>query len=157
MSNWYSVRSIFISKSRLNFLISRRFPYDRQSCSMKFGTWTYDSSKVNLKFYRDIQQFDLNSYVKSNEWSIIGNSASRNTEKYGKIASFFFFFFSSFVLIFNSHLSFLRFLMKIVARKYMSIWNFIFISNDVVVSTITFLYYRVFFSHVWHVFSFGYR
>jgi len=51
---------------------------------MKFGTWTYDSSKVNLKFYRDIQKFDLNSYVKSNEWSIIGNSASRNTEKYGE-------------------------------------------------------------------------
>ncbi len=51
---------------------------------MKFGTWTYDSSKVNLKFYRDIQRFDLNSYVKSNEWTIIGNSASRNTEKYGK-------------------------------------------------------------------------
>ena len=51
---------------------------------MKFGSWTYDSSKVNLRFYRDIQRFDLNSYVKSNEWSIIGNSASRNTEKYGR-------------------------------------------------------------------------
>ena len=66
---------------------SRRFPYDRQNCSMKFGTWTYDSSKVNLKFYRDIQKFDLHSYVKSNEWSIIGNSASRNTEKYGRAFS----------------------------------------------------------------------
>lgn len=65
-------------------LFPRRFPYDRQNCSMKFGTWTYDSSKVNLKFYRDIQKFDLHSYVKSNEWSIIGNSASRNTEKYGR-------------------------------------------------------------------------
>jgi hypothetical protein len=52
---------------------------------MKFGTWTYDSSKVNLKFYRDIQKFDLNSYVESNEWTIVNNSASRNTEKYGKI------------------------------------------------------------------------
>jgi len=51
---------------------------------MKFGTWTYDSSKVNLKFYRDIQKFDLDSYVKSNEWSIVANNASRNTEKYGK-------------------------------------------------------------------------
>ena len=51
---------------------------------MKFGTWTYDQSKVDLKFYRDIEKFDLNSYVKSNEWSIIGNRASRFTEKYGK-------------------------------------------------------------------------
>ena len=52
---------------------------------MKFGTWTYDSSKVNLKFYRDIQKFDLKSYVSSNEWIIIGNNASRNTEKYGQM------------------------------------------------------------------------
>ena len=50
---------------------------------MKFGSWTYDSSKVDLKFYRNIKKFDLKSYVKSNEWSIIGNTASRNTEKYG--------------------------------------------------------------------------
>ncbi len=62
----------------------RRFPYDRQSCSMKFGTWTYDSSKVNLNFYRDIRQFDLTSYVESNEWNIFNNSALRQTEKYGK-------------------------------------------------------------------------
>jgi len=55
---------------------------------MKFGTWTYDSSKVNLKFYRDIHKFDLNSYVKSNEWSIVANNASRNTEKYGKKKGF---------------------------------------------------------------------
>lgn len=53
---------------------------------MKFGTWTYDSSKVNLNFYRDIKRFDLNSYVKSNEWSILENYAKRNTEKYGRRA-----------------------------------------------------------------------
>ena len=51
---------------------------------MKFGSWTYDSSKVNLRFYRDIRKFDLNSYVISNEWTIVNNSAERNTEKYGK-------------------------------------------------------------------------
>ena len=63
----------------------RRFPYDRQNCTMKFGTWTYDSSKVNLKFYRDIERFDLENYVNSNEWTIINNSAKRHTEKYGKL------------------------------------------------------------------------
>ncbi|CAF4697002.1 unnamed protein product, partial [Rotaria magnacalcarata] len=36
----------------------------------------------NLRFYRDIEKFDLNAYVKSNEWSIIGNYANRNEEKY---------------------------------------------------------------------------
>ncbi|CAF4161853.1 unnamed protein product [Adineta steineri] len=71
--------SIFKSTCQIDI---RRFPYDRQNCSMKFGTWTYDSSKVNLNFYRDINRFDLNSYVKSNEWSILENNARRNTEKY---------------------------------------------------------------------------
>ncbi|UJR26100.1 hypothetical protein I4U23_007446 [Adineta vaga] len=71
--------SIFKSTCQIDI---RRFPYDRQNCSMKFGTWTYDSSKVNLNFYRNIDQFDLRSYVKSNEWSILENYAKRNTEKY---------------------------------------------------------------------------
>ena len=55
---------------------------------MKFGSWTYDSAKVNLKFYHDIEKFDLKSYVNSNEWNIIDNSATRNTEKYGKFHFF---------------------------------------------------------------------
>ncbi|CAF4410498.1 unnamed protein product [Rotaria socialis] len=71
--------SIFKSTCQIDI---RRFPYDRQNCSMKFGTWTYDQSKVDLKFYRGIKKFDLNAYVKSNEWSIVGNRASRFTEKY---------------------------------------------------------------------------
>ena len=65
------------------FILFRRFPYDRQNCTMKFGSWTYDSSKVNLQFYRNIHQFDLRSYVLSNEWAITYNNASRNEEKYG--------------------------------------------------------------------------
>ncbi len=78
--NWDSFFLIY----KIDWLVRRRFPYDHQNCSMKFGSWTYDSSKVNLRFYHDIQRFDLKAYVVSNEWSIIGNSASRNTEKYGK-------------------------------------------------------------------------
>ena len=56
---------------------------------MKFGSWTYDLSKVDLRFYRDIQMFDLDYYVKSNEWVIVGNTASRNTEKYGRFLFYF--------------------------------------------------------------------
>ncbi len=76
--------------TQILFLFShRRFPYDRQNCTMKFGSWTYDSAKVNLRFYHNVQQFDLTSYVNSNEWKIIHNFATRNTEKYGKENSLF--------------------------------------------------------------------
>lgn len=84
MPNRYSVIEKKKKEIFILFSSSSRFPYDRQRCTMKFGTWTYDSAKVNLKFYRDIQQFDLEHYVKSNEWTIITNNASRHMEKYGK-------------------------------------------------------------------------
>jgi len=84
MSTWYSVIDPFSLVFWITIFSHRRFPYDSQTCTMKFGTWTYDSSKVNLLFYHDIKQFDLKSYVLSNEWSIVDNSARRNTEKYGR-------------------------------------------------------------------------
>ncbi|CAF0909930.1 unnamed protein product [Didymodactylos carnosus] len=71
--------SIFKSTCQIDI---RRFPYDRQNCSMKFGSWTYDLSKVNLTFYKGLEKFNLDNYVKSNEWTIIGNHAARYVDGY---------------------------------------------------------------------------
>jgi hypothetical protein len=73
---------------------------------MKFGSWTYDNSKVNLQFYRAIKRFDLSSYVESNEWDILENNASRFEEKYGKYKN----------LVFEY-----IFLLQIVVRRFMLI------------------------------------
>ena len=32
------------------------FPFDVQSCSLKFGSWTYDGFKLDLAFYGNDEQ-----------------------------------------------------------------------------------------------------
>ena len=44
------------------------FPFDEQTCHMKFGSWTYDGYKVDLDFYDGMDQVDVNDYIESNEW-----------------------------------------------------------------------------------------
>lgn len=54
------------------------YPFDSQNCTLKFGTWTYDGSLVNLQFINNNQSaviedaWDLEDYTPSIEWEIIG-------------------------------------------------------------------------------------
>jgi hypothetical protein len=55
------------------------FPFDVQTCHMKFGSWTYDGSKIDLDFVFNISSgFEMGEYVKSNEWEIVTSSAKKN-------------------------------------------------------------------------------
>ncbi|GAU89949.1 LOW QUALITY PROTEIN: hypothetical protein RvY_02440-1 [Ramazzottius varieornatus] len=62
------------------------FPYDKQSCEMKFGTWTYDAGQVDLTPIRGYETdskkiqigMDLSEYKESIEWDILEASAMRN-------------------------------------------------------------------------------
>ncbi|GLV31949.1 nicotinic Acetylcholine Receptor beta2 [Carabus blaptoides fortunei] len=65
------------------------FPFDEQSCLMKFGSWTYNGVQVDLKHIR--QQagsnivkvgIDLSEFYLSVEWDILEVPASRNEEYY---------------------------------------------------------------------------
>lgn len=31
----------------------RYFPFDQQTCFMKFGSWSYDGNQVNTKFFHE--------------------------------------------------------------------------------------------------------
>ncbi len=42
------------------------FPFDVQSCSLKFGSWTYDESTIDLKNKSETAQLD--SYIENGEW-----------------------------------------------------------------------------------------
>lgn len=58
------------------------FPFDSQTCYLKFGSWTYDGNKLDVMFWNDFQGFVLTDYVASNEWDILDSSAVKNVEHY---------------------------------------------------------------------------
>ncbi|KAK1175083.1 neuronal acetylcholine receptor subunit non-alpha-3-like, partial [Acipenser oxyrinchus oxyrinchus] len=52
------------------------FPFDRQNCSMKFGSWTYDGDMVDLILLDD--HVDRKDFFDNGEWEIAGVPAKRN-------------------------------------------------------------------------------
>lgn len=65
------------------------FPYDEQSCFMKFGSWTYNGAQVDLKHLEQVAGsnivqigIDLSELYPSVEWDILEVPASRNEEYY---------------------------------------------------------------------------
>ncbi|NWI95971.1 ACHA2 protein, partial [Pitta sordida] len=56
------------------------FPFDQQSCHMKFGSWTYDKAKIDLENMD--HHVDLKDYWESGEWAIIQAVGTYNSKKY---------------------------------------------------------------------------
>ncbi|KAI1289529.1 Acetylcholine receptor subunit beta-like 2 [Halotydeus destructor] len=64
------------------------FPFDEQTCVMKFGSWTYDGYKVDLRHRDEVSNtniidigIDLSEFYLSVEWDLLEVPAIRN-EKY---------------------------------------------------------------------------
>lgn len=65
------------------------FPFDEQSCIMKFGSWTYNGAQVDLKHMKQESGsnlveigIDLREFYLSVEWDILEVPAARNEEYY---------------------------------------------------------------------------
>lgn len=65
------------------------FPFDEQSCDMKFGSWTYDGNQVDLKHMNQEPGnnvvaigIDLSEFYLSVEWDILEVPATKNIENY---------------------------------------------------------------------------
>ncbi|CAN9498440.1 unnamed protein product [Ophioblennius macclurei] len=56
------------------------FPFDQQSCKMKFGSWTYDRAKIDLEPFENT--VDLKDYWESGEWAIVNAVGTYNIKKY---------------------------------------------------------------------------
>ena len=56
------------------------YPYDTQTCSIIFGTWSYTSFKVNLT--NSSEAVFLGDYNKSGEWHIFETHLDRNEFNY---------------------------------------------------------------------------
>jgi nicotinic acetylcholine receptor len=60
-----------------------QFPYDTQTCLLKFGSYTYDGFRLNLtKFYEKAESFDLGDYSLNKEWAVVSSSAEIITKHY---------------------------------------------------------------------------
>ncbi|CAK5091059.1 unnamed protein product [Meloidogyne enterolobii] len=58
------------------------FPFDAQTCEMKFGSWTYGGLEVDLKVWVVDDGIDLNDYYPSVEWDILRVPGKRHQKKY---------------------------------------------------------------------------
>ncbi|XP_017794848.1 PREDICTED: acetylcholine receptor subunit alpha-like isoform X1 [Habropoda laboriosa] len=65
------------------------FPFDEQTCVMKFGSWTYDGIQVDLRHIDEIRGsnvvdigVDLSEFYTSVEWDILEVPAVRNEKFY---------------------------------------------------------------------------
>lgn len=66
--NWVPL-GLFISSCAINI---KWFPFDDQFCDMKFGSWTYDGSKINLTTKDD--KIETYGYQSSGEWDLISKT-----------------------------------------------------------------------------------
>ncbi|KYN06588.1 Neuronal acetylcholine receptor subunit alpha-7 [Cyphomyrmex costatus] len=53
------------------------FPFDDQRCEMKFGSWTYDGSQLDLQL-QDESGGDISSFITNGEWHLLGVPGKRN-------------------------------------------------------------------------------
>lgn len=65
------------------------FPFDEQTCVMKFGSWTYDGFQVDLRHIDENNGtsvvdigIDLSEFYKSVEWDVLEVPAIRNEKFY---------------------------------------------------------------------------
>lgn len=56
------------------------FPFDEQNCTMKFGSWTYDGSKINLTARSDT--INIDTYQLNGEWKLLEVPAYRHEVMY---------------------------------------------------------------------------
>ena len=56
------------------------FPYDRQYCNMKFGSWSYDGNQLDLFIYDS--GFDISNYIEHEEWILSDYYVEKNIQYY---------------------------------------------------------------------------
>ncbi|XP_072293848.1 neuronal acetylcholine receptor subunit non-alpha-2-like [Eucyclogobius newberryi] len=57
------------------------FPFDRQNCTMKFGSWTYDGHMVDLVLMD--HQVDQKDFFDNGEWQILSATGAKGNRKDG--------------------------------------------------------------------------
>ena len=63
-----------VIKSSCNINITM-FPYDIQECKLVWGSWTYETRRLNLTYYNNLTQMALEDFIDNPEWAIVENKA----------------------------------------------------------------------------------
>ncbi len=59
------------------------FPFDKQSCDLTFGSWTYTGNEIDLSFYSDMEMLDMSdTELDMTQWQIISAQESRIVKGY---------------------------------------------------------------------------
>ncbi|XP_077998372.1 neuronal acetylcholine receptor subunit alpha-10-like [Glandiceps talaboti] len=56
------------------------FPFDKQQCRLKFGSWTYTGELINLNKHAD--EPDLSNLVENEQWDLVYAKTTRHSKKY---------------------------------------------------------------------------
>ena len=56
------------------------YPFDKQECKLKFGSWSYDSLLISFKNTKNL--IDVSNYQEHEEWSLIDYRSKINNVKY---------------------------------------------------------------------------
>ncbi|XP_064635186.1 neuronal acetylcholine receptor subunit alpha-7-like [Lineus longissimus] len=59
-----------------------RFPRDSHKCELKFGSWTFDGTKLDLQMYENSSTPDLNVFQEHDEWEVNNFAGKRNERRY---------------------------------------------------------------------------
>lgn len=59
-----------------------RAPLGEQTCSLKFGSWTFDGFLLDLQFYEDKAEADITDFVDITDWKLLSNNAAREVKYY---------------------------------------------------------------------------
>ena len=76
MHYWLSP-STFTSTCKIDITY---FPFDRQICHLKYGSWAYDAAGIDMR--ADSNPVITAQYINSSEWEVIEGTKSRNAVKY---------------------------------------------------------------------------
>ena len=75
-NSWFTPAS-FISTCKINV---RYFPFDRQECVMKFGSWTFQVNDLDI--VGDSNPILTNQLLRSAEWDLLSVQEERNVKQY---------------------------------------------------------------------------
>ena len=59
---------------------AKHYPFDRQNCSLVFGSWTYDGLEIDI--YPKEGFADTALYLERGDFDLIGVKSKRNVKKY---------------------------------------------------------------------------